>query len=240
MRRIAIIIQYDGTNYFGFQKQKDRITVCGCLEEAGEKLLKQKIKICGSGRTDKGVHALGQCAHFDCVSKLLLDKIVLGFNYYLPKDIRVIDAKEVDNNFDARKSVKKKTYIYKIYESKIENPLRKNVYCSHNNLDVNRMLLFSKILVGEHDFSSFCKFNNQKSTVRTIYNIDIKKENESITIVVCANGFLYNMMRIIVYVLIKIGEGENINLEYILKNKNRSLINGLAPSNALYLYKVEY
>ncbi|WP_290774241.1 tRNA pseudouridine(38-40) synthase TruA [Anaerofustis sp.] len=244
MRNILLTIEYDGSAYVGWQMQNNGISVEGKVKNAIEKLVKEDIKLFGSGRTDSGVHALGQAASFYTNSNIDIKKIPYGINSFLPRDIRVIDAKEKDSDFHARYSAKGKEYIYVIYNRSIMNPLFKN-RATHvfYKLDIEKMQRASKDLVGVHDFAGFMgSGSNVKSTVREIYSVDIIKKNDLIIFKIRGNGFLYNMVRIIVASLIDIGRGrfEENRIKEILTSKNRDMANVTAPAEGLYLSKVFY
>lgn len=244
MRNILITIEYDGKNYVGWQMQNNGISIEEEVKTAIEKLTKEKIKLYGSGRTDSGVHALGQTASFYTNSNINVDKLPYGINSFLPEDIRVIKAEEKEIDFHARYSAKGKEYIYLIYNRSIMNPIYDG-RASHvfYKLDLDKMKRASKDLIGIHDFSGFMGSGSSvKSTVREIYDIDISKDNDLIKIKVSGSGFLYNMVRIIVASLIDIGRGrfDETRIKEILETKQRSMANVTAPAVGLYLNKVFY
>ncbi len=245
--RYVLTISYDGSDFYGFQRQKDLITIQGELEKALHTILQEDIQIQASGRTDAGVHALGQVVHFD-TQKCIEDtgKFVYSLNSMLPKSIDVLDIKEVDDSFHARYSVHEKTYIYKIYLSKTNEPLKRKYYhiCSYD-LDVEKMKKAIKVIVGEHDFKAFCVENPQiKTTVRTIYDahIDVIDGGKEIDIVLTANGFLHNQVRSIAGTLVDIGRGrfEVEDMQKILDSKNHQKAGKTLDGCGLYLYKVAY
>ena len=245
--RYVLTISYDGSDFYGFQRQKDLITIQGELEKALHTILQEDIQIQASGRTDAGVHALGQVVHFD-TQKGIEDtgKFVYSLNSMLPKSIDVLDIKKVDEDFHARYSVHEKTYIYKIYLSKTNEPLKRKYYhiCSYD-LDVEKMKEAIKVIVGEHNFKAFCVENPQiKTTVRTIYDahIDILDNGKEIDIVLTANGFLHNQVRSIAGTLVDIGRGrfEVEDMKKILESKNHQKAGKTLDGCGLYLYKVAY
>ena len=245
--RYVLTISYDGSDFYGFQRQKDLITIQGELEKALHTILQEDIQIQASGRTDAGVHALGQVVHFD-TQKSIEDtgKFVYSLNSMLPKSIDVLDIKEVDDSFHARYSVHEKTYIYKIYLSKTNEPLKRKYYhiCSYD-LDIEKMKKAIKVIVGEHDFKAFCVENPQiKTTVRTIFDahIDVLDGGKEIDIVMTANGFLHNQVRSIAGTLVDIGRGrfEVEDMQKILDSKNHQKAGKTLDGCGLYLYKVAY
>ena len=245
--RYVLTISYDGSDFYGFQRQKDLITIQGELEKALHTILQEDIQIVASGRTDAGVHALGQVVHFD-TTKAIEDngKFVYSLNSMLPKSIDVLDMKKVDDSFHARYSVHEKTYIYKIYLSKTNEPLKRKYYhiCSYD-LDVEKMKEAIKVIVGEHDFKAFCVENPQiKTTTRTIFDahIDVLDGGKEIDIVLTANGFLHNQVRSIAGTLVDIGRGRfNVeDMQKILDSKNHQKAGKTLDGCGLYLYTVAY
>lgn len=244
MRNILLTIEYDGKNYVGWQMQNNGISVEEKVKIAIEKLVKEEVKLYGSGRTDSGVHALGQAASFYTNSNISADKLPYGINSFLPEDIRVIKAEEKEKDFHARYSAKGKEYVYLIYNRSIMNPIYEG-RASHvfYKLDLDKMKRASKDLIGIHDFAGFMGSGSSvKSTVREIYDIDIIKDNDLIKIKISGSGFLYNMVRIIVASLIDIGRGrfDENRIKEILETKQRSMANVTAPAVGLYLNKVFY
>lgn len=244
MKNIKLTIAYDGTNYSGWQRQSNARTVQGQIERAIAKVMKQEITIHGSGRTDAGVHALGQVASFETDCTIPVDRISIALNSYLPDDIVIKRAEEMSSSFHARYSVKKKRYIYKIYNDKIRDPLCANYsYFYHKKVDINKLIESSKYFIGEHDFRGFMSRGSSiNNTVRTIYNIDIRKEDKFIILEYTGNGFLYNMVRIVTGTLLDVNIGKiDINrLEEIIQSKIRKKAGHRAPAQGLYLAKVIY
>ena len=242
--RYKIEFSYDGSNFSGYQKQPKLRTVEGCLEEAISYLNKQtETKVHSSGRTDKGVHALSQVAHFDLNIKNSLDKIKRGVKSNLPDDIHVISVKEVSEDFHARYSVKKKEYVYRINVGEY-NPIERNyVYQYNKGLDIESMKKAIKFFEGEHDFTSFVPLEDLKDNpIRTIYKTDIKRKKDIIEISFIGNGFMKYQVRNMVGLLISIGEGKKeINdVKKVIDNKNRSQKFKTAKAEGLYLKKVWY
>lgn len=243
MRNIKITIQYNGENYCGWQKQPDSLGIQGTIEKAIYDTTKENVKIIGSGRTDSGVHALGQVANFNIMSSIPSDKIPNALNAKLPKDISIIECTEVDKEFHARYSAKGKRYRYLIYNNPYRNPIYKDIsYHVKYSLDFEEMCKEANSLVGEHDFKGFMSSGSSvKDTVRTIYDISLTKQEDLIVIEVEGNGFLYNMVRIIVGTLVDIGRGKiNTSLKDIIDSKSRSNTGHTAPAHGLFLKKVYY
>lgn len=240
--RYKAIVQYDGTNFHGFQTQNNLRTIQQEIEQVLLIICKKKITIHSSGRTDTGVHALGQVFHFDTEIAMQEWQMKNAINSRLPRDIYIKEVEIVDDSFHARYSVHKKTYKYVINLNEY-NPLKQN-YCYYYKykLDISKMMEASKIFIGEHDFKSFTKNHITENTIRTIYDITFDIKDNEVSIYFTGNGFLHNMIRIIVAMLIEVGN-ERLTfqeLENILKQKNRTLAPKLAPANGLYLVNVEY
>lgn len=243
MRNIMITIQYDGSNYCGWQKQNNGLGIQDIIQKSIYKITKENVDLTSSGRTDAGVHALGQVANFKTNSKIPIQKVPSAINSSLPEDICIIDAKEVSEGFHSRYSANKKRYKYVIYNNKYKNPIyRRYSYHVKYDLDFEKMKDESKYLIGEHDFVGFMSSGSSvKSTIRTIYDVELKKEGEIITIEVEGNGFLYNMVRIIAGTLVDIGRG-NIteSLKNIIESRERNRAGHTAPPTGLFLKKVYY
>ena len=196
MKRIKLIVAYDGTNYCGWQTQINGITVEEVLNKTLSGLLKEDIRVIGASRTDSGVHALGNVAVFDTESKIPGDKFSFALNQRLPEDIRIQESCQVADDFHPRFCDTIKTYEYKILNRKFALPTER-LYSAfvYYPLDVEKMQMAAAYLVGEHDFKSFCSSGSQvESTVRTITDISVEKHGEMISIRVSGNGFLYNMV----------------------------------------------
>lgn len=244
MKNIKLTIAYDGTNYSGWQRQNNARTVQEEIEKALYKILKKSITIHGSGRTDAGVHALGQVASFTDDFDLPVNKIPFVINNVLPKDIVIKTAEKMDMDFHARYCAKGKKYIYKILNDSIRNPIYRNHTCYINgDINIKKLTQASKYFIGEHDFRTFmASGSNIKNTVRTIYNINIYKKDKFIILEYDGNGFLYKMVRIITATLLDI----NFNrispkdIESIIKSKDRSKAKHTAPAQGLYLDEVYY
>ena len=243
--KIKLTVSYDGTNYCGWQVQPNGVTVQEKLENAVEQVTGEKVRVTGSGRTDAGVHAQGQVAHFDTQTKTVQpDKFYRALNAHLPESIRVYKSEQVAEDFDACRTAKKKTYRYSLYLSEVENPLKERVAVRvDDNLDIEKMRELAKVFVGEHDFKCMCASGSSvKTTVRTIYNISIEKNGNDLSFTVSGNGFLYNMVRILVGTLLKAGRGE-INereLKQMLGTGKRAMGGRTLPAKGLCLMSVEY
>lgn len=248
--RYKLTIQYDGSGYHGWQKQPNEPkTIQRVTEDAAARVCGVPTAVIASGRTDEGVHALGQVAHFDSDKDLAAERFVAAFNHWLPCDVRVLSCERVPDSFDARKSAKRKTYEYRMYTAEtgntyaVENPLRRTRELFVPVLDVRAMEEAAGLFVGTHDFSAFMSSGSSaKTTVRTVYSAGVSEENGSVVFRVCGNGFLYNMVRIIAGALVRVGTGR-MTLETIsaaLESGDRRLMPDVAPANALYLKNVEY
>ncbi len=245
MGRIKLVVEYDGTNFAGYQVQPGKRTVQGELEKALESIFQTKVTTFASGRTDAKVHALHQVVHFDMPHEIKNTHLDDSLNAFLPSDIRVVSFQRVSSEFDARFSPKKKTYGYKFYLSRCERPLYLNRALRVNeNINIEKMQSAAKLFVGTHDFSSFVSKKSGKTNfVRTIYSCEIVKTTENeYMLKITGNGFLYNMVRIIMGTLLFVGEGkfEEDCINKILEAKSRKMAGKTAPPYALYLLDVEY
>jgi tRNA pseudouridine38-40 synthase len=244
MKNIKLIIEYNGTNYSGWQSQKNRTTIQNIIESCLSSLTKESIKIYGSGRTDSGVHAYGQVASFKSSSKIPPDKYSYALNQKLPDDIVIVKSELVPDDFHARYSAIKKEYIYKIYNSVFPSAIHRNhIYRIRQQLDIDRMRNACRHFYGKHDFSSFMSTGSDViNTEREIFKSEIIKKDDIITYNIIGNGFLYNMVRIIVGTLIEAGTGKikPDKIQEILKSKDRSQSGKTAPPHGLYLNKVYY
>ena len=244
MRNLLFRISYDGTNYHGFQYQTGLPTIQGTIEGVLKILCKEEAVIYGCGRTDAGVHAMNCYFNFKTASNIPCEKFSIACNSLLPPDITVSDCREVPEDFHARFSPKQKTYMYKILNAKFPNALlSKRAYHYRPTLDVEKMKSACGYIIGERDFRAFMSTEGKvKSTVRHVKNLTVEKNDDIITITVTANGFLYNMVRIIVGTLISIGNGKlnNQDIVRILENKRREEAGITVPPYGLYLVDVEY
>lgn len=243
MRNLKITLQYNGKNYCGWQRQPNSPGIQGTVENAIYEITKEKVKVTASGRTDAGVHALGQVANFKTETNIPASRIPDALNAKLPKDISVISCEEVDMDFHARYNACGKTYRYLIYNRPYRSPLYKNLaYHVKYDLDWDKIRLEAKYLIGTHDFVGFMSSGSSvKDTVRTIYDIKIEEHEGITSIEISGNGFLYNMVRIIVGTLVDIGRGRiKHNMEEIINSKSRSMCGHTAPAHGLFLKKVNY
>lgn len=244
MKRVKLIIAYDGTNYCGWQIQSNGITVEEVLNKALTALLKEPIVVIGASRTDSGVHAEGNVAVFDTDSRMPADKICFALNQRLPDDVRVLHSEEVGPLWHPRRQNCIKTYEYRILNRKIAIPtLRLYTHFYYVPLDVEKMKEAAKYLVGEHDFKSFCTIHSQiEETVRIIYSLDVEQTGDVITIRVSGSGFLYNMVRIIAGTLIKVGMGAYPpeHVEEIIDARDRQKAGPKVPAKGLSLISLEY
>lgn len=244
VRNIKIIVEYDGTNFYGWQKQPELKTIQGAIEEAIKKILQEDIKIIGAGRTDRGVHAEGQVANFFLNTEIDLNVLLYRLNKVLPEDIRIKTIAEVEKGFNSRYKTKLKLYRYTILNSKIDSPLNRLFsYYVPEKLDISKMKKAKKILIGKHDFSSFVTSGSySNSYTKTIKNITIQKNGDFIHMNFKAKSFLKNMVRNIVRTLIEVGKGiiSLENIKEILDAKDRRKIPKSAPAHGLCLMKIEY
>ena len=244
MKRVMLVVAYDGTNYCGWQIQANGITVQEELNRCLSKLLKEPIQTVGASRTDAGVHALGNVAVFDTSARMPAEKISYALNTYLPEDIRIQYSAEVAADFHPRYCESEKTYEYRILNRRFPLPTQRlYTYFYHYKLDVEKMREGASFLVGRHDFASFCGANAQvKSTVREVTGIDIEKKNDVITIRVRGRGFLYNMVRIIAGTLIEIGNEQYPpkKMGEILRACDRQQAGPTAPACGLTLKEIKF
>lgn len=244
MKRIMLTVAYDGTAYNGWQVQPNGVTIEGELNRALKELLGEDISVIGASRTDAGVHALCNMAVFDTESRIAAEKIAPALNARLPEDIRVQSSVETAPSFHPRRCNTKKTYEYRIYTGKYENPIgRQYAHFVYVPLDVEKMQAAAGYLVGEHDFKSFCVAKAQVlSTVRTLYSAEVKREGNYLIIRVSGNGFLFNMVRIIAGTLLEVGKGklQPEQVEEILEAKDRQAAGPTAPARGLILTAFEF
>ena len=244
MMRVLLVVAYDVTNYCGWQVQKNGETIEGVLNRELSALFGEEIQVIGASRTDSGVHALGNVAVFDTEARMPGDKFSYALNQRLPEDIRIQASCEVPGDFHPRYQETVKTYEYRILNREFPLPsCRLNTYFTYYTLDVDRMCQAAAFLTGEHDFKSFCAAGAQvKTTIRTIYDLQIRKDEDLLTIRITGNGFLYNMVRIIAGTLMKVGTGEwePEYIEEILKAKDRRKAGPTAPAKGLTLLEIRF
>lgn len=244
MVNFKVNVEYEGTKYFGWQRQKGAITVQEVLEDTLSKFLGEKVHIFGSGRTDSGVHAINQYFHFRTSKTLPVEAYLYGLNSWLPPDIRIKAVEVVPAGFHACFSAKKKTYLYRILNRKAPTAIERD-FCWHipYHLNIDIMNMASEIIVGTIDFSAFrASMCTTKDSIRTVYEAYWKKEGDHLNFLITANGFLHNMVRIIVGTMVDLGRGK-ITLDdfrTILASKDRKRAGRTAPPYGLYLYEVYY
>ena len=245
MRNIRLRLQYEGTRYQGWQKQTSTDnTIQGKMEVLLTKMCGEPVEIAASGRTDAGVHALGQVANFHTESDMSTEEIMAYCNRYLPEDIAVIHLEEAETRFHSRLNAKRKTYVYRIWNSSVPNVFeRRFVLQVAERLDTDAMRAAARELIGTHDFRAFCSLKRyKKSTVRSIYSLEIEEEGPEIRLTVRGDGFLYNMVRILAGTLIEVGLGERKpeEMQKILASRDRQQAGHTAPPQGLILQKVWY
>lgn len=244
MRKIKLTIAYDGTNYAGWQRQLNAVTVEEVVTKAVASVFQKNIEVVGASRTDSGVHAIGQVATIDIDSELPLNKIIGGINAYLPEDVLVHNIEEVDESFHPRFCAKMKAYEYKLTNAPFQMPNKRfYAHFERRPMDTLRMQEGARHLIGEHDFKSFCSIKtDSNTTIRTIKDIIITQEQEEITIQVIGKSFLYNMVRIIAGTLIEVGYGrlQPEDVISILEARDRTKARKTAPAKGLTLIKIEY
>lgn len=244
MRNIKLTIEYDGKDFNGWQKQPNKLNIQGTIEQAIKMVTKEDIELIASGRTDAGVHALGQVANFKTNSKIPIDKIPVAINSNLKKSIRIKSAEEAEERFHSRLTCKRKTYRYIINNSFEGTAIYRNLETHIPiKLDVYKMQKAIKFFEGEHDFKAFkASGTSSKSSIRTIYEGNVYEKEDRIYIELTGNGFLYNMVRIISGTLVDVGMGKILpeEIQEIIKEGKRERAGKTLPPQGLYLVKVEY
>ena len=244
MRNIKLTIEYDGKEFHGWQKQPNRLNIQGEIEKAIEHVTGEKVELIASGRTDAGVHALGQIANFKTNSEFPIEKLPIAINSQVRRAIRIQNAEEVEENFHSRFSCKKKTYRYVIDNSKYGSAIYRNIsYHIPLKLNVENMKKAISYFIGEHDFKAFkSSGTSSKSSVRTIFNAQIITEGNYIIIELTGNGFLYNMVRIISGTLVEVGldKIKPEEIPEIIESKDRSNAGKTLPPHGLMLVRVVY
>ena len=245
MRNIKLVIEYDGKEFNGWQKQPNKLNIQGEIEQAIERITGEKVDLMASGRTDAGVHAMGQVANFKTKSNMPIEKFPIALNANLKKSIVIKSAEEVEERFHSRLNCKRKTYRYVINNSKYGTAIYRNLETHIPiKLDIQKMQQAIKYFEGEHDFKAFkASGTSSKSSVRTIYKAEVLDAgNERIYIELTGNGFLYNMVRIISGTLVDVGLGkiEPEEIENIILSKDRQHAGKTLPPQGLYLLTVEY
>lgn len=244
-RRHRMTVAYDGTSYAGWQVQPGRPTVQGELERALKRVSGEDIKAHGSGRTDRGVHAAGQVAHFDMEKRIDPRDIMRALNAVLPPDIRVTDVRRAPGDFHARRGASGKEYRYFIWNGAALPPWRRNFYAhERRELDVELMNEACRMLAGRRDFSAFAANPNRRveSAVRTLYRLDARRKGREVAIIAEGDGFLYKMVRSLAGFLIRVGAGDlrPSDAERILKSGMRTAEVPTADARGLFLWRVKY
>jgi tRNA pseudouridine38-40 synthase len=244
MRNIGVKVSYDGSDFNGFQSQPYGRTVQGEIEKAIHHLTGEQIVIIGSGRTDAGVHAMGQVFNFHTASTIPTERWAVALNTRLPKDIIILDAWDVANEFHSRRSAKRKTYRYSIDTNKFPDVFARSYQFHHpSKLNVSAMEEGLAYLIGTHDFTSFTSIHSTKPHhIRTIYEAYLLQEGGALHMYITGNGFLYNMVRVIMGTLLWVGQGKlkPVDMRRILEGKSRKLAGPTAMSHGLMLVDVEY
>ena len=244
MRNIALKLMYNGTAYHGWQVQKNAVTVCGTLEKAIADICGGPVHLTGCGRTDAGVHAEHYIANFRTESRIPVDRLPFAVNTHTPEDIAVKEAFEVAEDFNAIGSCIKKEYTYRIYNSRFKNPFYVNrAYFYPKHLDEEFLNRATGMFVGTHDFAAVRSVGTEtKSTVRTIYYCDVTRNGDLLELKVCANGFLYNMVRAITGTVLYAAEGKFTpeDIPGILERGDRTAAGPTVPPGGLYLTRLWY
>ena len=244
MRNIKLTIEYDGKDFNGWQKQPNKLNIQGTIEQAIKSITGEDVELNASGRTDAGVHALGQVANFKTNSHIPIEKFAIAINSKLKRSIVIKKAEEVDERFHSRLSCKRKTYRYIINNSEEGSAIYRNLETHiSQKLDVDKMKEAVKYFEGEHDFKAFkASGTSSKNSVRTIFEANIYQKENRIYIELTGNGFLYNMVRIIAGTLVEVGIGkiEPKDIPEIIKEGKREKAGKTLPPNGLYLVKVMY
>lgn len=244
MRNLLFTICYDGSAFHGWQVQKNAVSVQQVFQDAVEKVFGSRLDVIGCSRTDSGVHANVYCCSVKTSLRITENGAVMAMNTKLPKQIAVIDCKEVDLEFHPRYSCKSKEYIYKIYNGKTRNPFHeKYAYHYRYGIDADYLNQQAQVFVGKHDFAGFCSVGSKiVDTVREVKSISVSRDGDMVYITVEADGFLYNMVRIIVGTLLFVAQGlikEN-ELPLTIMSRDRKHAGKTAPPQGLYLNKVNY
>ncbi len=242
--RVGLKIEYEGTAYGGWQRQKNAPSIQQKIEEALQQAFDVLCRVVGAGRTDAGVHAYGQIAHFDIETSVPAQRFSYILNQKLPADIRIVESWEAKKDFHARKKAIGKHYRYTIFQAPHASAMERNTSLHvPQKLNIDNMRKAAEFLVGEHDFSAFRSVgSNLVGTVRTIYRLEVNQDKNHIYIDVWGNGFLYNMVRIIVGTLISVGKGklDAQNVREILDSKDRRRAGATAPAKGLAMCEVFY
>ena len=244
VKRVKLVVAYDGTNYCGWQVQPNGITIEGVLNRELSKLLKEDIVVIGASRTDSGVHSYGNVAVFDTNARMPAEKISYALNQRLPEDIVVQNSCEVPPDWHPRHCNSRKTYEYRILNREFSMPQRRlDTWFVYRKLNIPAMCEAARRFEGTHDFKSFCSVNTAvEDTTRTIYSCELEQQGDLLTIRVTGSGFLYNMVRIIAGTLFDVGIGKIApeDIPAILEKKDRKAAGPTAPAHGLTMIGVEY
>ena len=246
--RYVLKVAYDGTEFAGWQRQKNAPSVQETIENAIFDALRLNVKITGSGRTDAGVHAAGQVCHFDVECSVPPEKMPDCLNAYLPPSVRILDGWQADEKFDCCRGAKRKTYVYSLYVSPREMPLKERYAVRvESAADIKTLQTIAKLMEGEKDFKAFCASGSAvKTTVRTVYEVRVEESvsfgSRDIKISVCGNGFLYNMVRTMVGEILELSTGKRTkeSLQRAFETGDRGLLGKTMPAKGLCLFSVEY
>lgn len=244
MRNIKLTIEYDGKDFNGWQKQPNKLNIQGEIERAIKDITRENVELIASGRTDAGVHALGQVANFKTDSNIPIEKIPIAINTKLKRSIRILEAEEVDERFHSRYNCKEKTYRYIINNSQNGTAIYRNFQYNYPQyLNTEKMNEAAKFFEGKHDFKAFkASGTSSKSSIRTIYKAEVFRQGDLVIIELTGNGFLYNMVRIIAGTLLEIGIEKKSpkDIPSIIESKQRTMAGKTLPPNGLYLVRVSY
>ena len=245
MAKYKIIVEYDGTDFVGWQKQENGPSIQSSLEDAIKKITSEIVNVFGAGRTDSGVHAKGQVAHFEFSKNISLDNIRDGINQHLrPLPIAILDVKEVDDDFHARFSAKLRTYEYLIINRRAPLTFNKNLaWGVFKKLNMDAMKDAASNFVGKHDFNAFRSVDCQSSSsIKTVQSCSIETNDQHIKLNVSAKSFLHSQVRIMAGTMVEVGKGKfnSSDVKDIIKSRDRSQAGATAPAHGLYLLKVEY
>lgn len=244
MRNLLVEIAYNGSAYHGFQVQENAITVEEVVQDAVERIVGKRESIIGCSRTDTGVHANSYFFNMHTENPIECDRFVAAMNHHLPHDIAALSCKEVSEDFHARYDAREKEYVYKILNSSVKNPfMHEFLYQYKYPLDVEQLDRVAKKFVGTHDFAAFRKEDTkERSSIRTIYKSEVSRDGDIVTFTVSGNGFLYNMVRILVGTLLAVAQGkiDEDEISEIIESRDRTRAGVTAPACGLYLNRVEY
>ena len=244
MRNLKVIMAYRGTAYHGYQKQDNSITIQETVEKCISRVLDTPTEIYGCSRTDTGVHANGYCFSVKTEKQIPIRNFIRGTNGYLPSDITLLSCEEAPEDFHARYSCRGKEYVYLIHNSECRDPFAEDLkYHYRRKMDLDLMRRASEYFVGRHDFSSFCSNASEKaSTVRTVHELRLDREGDLVKVTISGDGFLYNMVRIIVGTLLWVNEGKIApeDIPVIMEKSDRRLAGKTAQAHGLYLNRVFY